>query len=169
MAPRFAIEPPALVEYSNSTGTVIACRPQTVLSLSNLEQQTGSQQQKSGGGGGGQTAEQQRRQSLLTSTAATANTPTSITWRVVRQVPTTFDTTEQLTDEELAGHSGLRQVRQDGSLLLAPFKPTDYRREVHAATYRCCLGNRFGSLCSRPVRTRAGEYTEYKHIVCAMC
>lgn len=168
LAPRFAVEPPPLVEYSNSTGAVIACRPfvggQHYESASTVLPSQPSAQLSAGN-------------NLLA---------TAISWRQVRklagssaiEVPVD-DSSVNYERQQLAGNSNqqeenqqdeqmteldkhsdkngqLRFVRQDGSLVLGPFGAADFRpNQVH--TYRCCLANQFGSVCSRPVRTRAGK------------
>lgn len=129
LGPAFAVEPPALLEYSNSTGATLECRPAT----------------------------QQHLRGQLYATRAT-----NISWRRVRRLPTPDTPT---LEEEPVERAGLR-VRQDGALLLAPFdgagstsgedqESDKVGRSV--VTYRCCLSNRMGSLCSRPAHTRAGE------------
>lgn len=130
-APRFALEPPALVEYSNSSGAVLACRPQLV--AGQLEQQQLPAARRSG---------------------LALATPTYVSWRLVRRLAGEQEgpQEEEELEEELES-----QMRQDGALVLAPFAPADFRRDIHAATYRCCLSNQFGRLCSRPVRARAGK------------
>lgn len=68
---------------------------------------------------------------------------------------------ELWTDRQDDGSfTGTQQVRTDGALALAPLSPGDAQRNTHAATYRCCLMNQFGRLCSRPVRTRAGKFID---------
>lgn len=142
-APRFASEPAGLVEYSNSTGAVLTCRPQ-------LEQPVSPSSQR-----------------LASATA------TYVSWYLVHQLPgdqaperpaSEPDEDEAIEDEQLLGssqdhqaHLRARYLRPDGALAIAPFAPGAFRREIHAATYRCCLTNRFGRLCSRPVRTQAGK------------
>jgi len=51
---------------------------------------------------------------------------------------------------------GLRQVLQNGNLILPPFRAEDYNQEVHAQTYRCIAENTFGKIQSRDVHVRAG-------------
>lgn len=139
LAPRFALEPAALVEYSNSSGAVIACRPQMWPAA---HPSPGGQERRAGGA------------------------PTSISWRRLHQLPGARDwfarpqEQDQEEEEQLAAVGPLHLVRQDGSLVFVPFEAREFRPELHAATYRCCLANRFGSLCSRPVRTKAGEFEQ---------
>lgn len=142
---RFQVEPPALVEYSNSTGTVIPCRPATVASAD-----------------GPSTAK-------LSMAGQRLSQPIAISWHQVKSLdlfqqalqgdPQEQESLEQLQRSEQVGpaKSGRRYVRQDGSLVLAPFKAGDLDKDQLAATYRCCLASRSGSICSRPVRTRAGK------------
>lgn len=52
---------------------------------------------------------------------------------------------------------GLQHVRSDGSLVFAPFSPSQYRREIHDAIYRCVAANAAGKLGSREVKVRAGK------------
>lgn len=143
-APQFGVEPPALVEYSNSSGAVIGCRPQQV-AVGPAEQQFGPTTKSK--------AEQARR-----SPSQPMEAPIAITWHLVRQTPLLGQQVAQTAQHLEETQTGRRPlVRQDGSLLLSPFGAEQYQPEVHSATYRCCLGNQFGALCSRPVRTRAGE------------
>jgi len=51
---------------------------------------------------------------------------------------------------------GLRQVLDNGNLILPPFRAEDYNQEVHAQTYRCIAENTFGKIISRDVHVRAG-------------
>ncbi|XP_064482927.1 cell adhesion molecule Dscam2-like [Ornithodoros turicata] len=44
---------------------------------------------------------------------------------------------------------GLRETRSDGSLLLVPFSASQYRQDVHSATYRCVATNSVGTIKSR--------------------
>lgn len=165
LAPKFALEPPSLVEYSNSTGTVISCRPQQQFLSSSAPIAAGS-------------SAPPNINNKNIKTMMSLGSPISISWRIVKQQhgnelssdnseeEDSFDLIETENNNSLvvgvsqAGSKNQQQqafVRQDGSLVIQPFKATDYRRDVHSSVYRCCLENRFGSLCSRPVRTRAGK------------
>ncbi|KAL1414483.1 hypothetical protein MTO96_000885 [Rhipicephalus appendiculatus] len=53
---------------------------------------------------------------------------------------------------------GLRYVRPDGSLVFPKFAPKDFRQDVHATLYRCVATNSVGSVASRDVKVRAGEF-----------
>lgn len=72
-------------------------------------------------------------------------------------------TDEQLELPRLTGEPSQEQnrwpryVRRDGSLVISPFAAAHFKPDVHSASYRCCLTNRLGSLCSRTVRSRAGK------------
>uniref|UniRef100_A0A8D8VA62 Down syndrome cell adhesion molecule-like protein Dscam2 n=3 Tax=Cacopsylla melanoneura TaxID=428564 RepID=A0A8D8VA62_9HEMI len=50
---------------------------------------------------------------------------------------------------------GVLELLLNGSLLLLPFHASDYRHDVHAATYRCVASNTVGKLVSRDVRVNA--------------
>jgi hypothetical protein len=50
-----------------------------------------------------------------------------------------------------------RELLANGSLLFPPFRPSGYRHDVHAATYRCVAENSVGRIHSRDVRVRAGK------------
>lgn len=50
-----------------------------------------------------------------------------------------------------------RELLPNGSLFFPPFRPSGYRHDVHAATYRCVAENSLGRIHSRDVRVRAGE------------
>lgn len=54
---------------------------------------------------------------------------------------------------------GLRQVTAAGELVFPPFRAEDYRQEVHAMVYVCMARNTVGSILSRDVNVRAGNYT----------
>ncbi|KAG8200000.1 hypothetical protein JTE90_006239, partial [Oedothorax gibbosus] len=49
---------------------------------------------------------------------------------------------------------GLRHVRPDGSLVFLPFRPEEYRQDVHDAPYRCAATNSVGTALSREARVR---------------
>lgn len=169
VGPTFAVEPPALVEYSNSTGTVIACRAQASPSSMSVEQVSAVNpnniinKQKQEALTMTSTLNSEQQQRWLAGT-----TPTAISWRLVRRLPSALvqqeNPPEHLEGDEevLSGNSQLRFVRQDGALVFPPFRAADLRSDTHLATYKCCLSNRFGSLCSRPVRTRAGKFSSLK-------
>lgn len=53
---------------------------------------------------------------------------------------------------------GLRQVLPNGNLVFPPFRAEDYRQEVHAQVYACLAKNQVGSIISRDVHVRAGEF-----------
>lgn len=53
---------------------------------------------------------------------------------------------------------GLRQVLANGNLVFPPFRAEDYRQEVHAQVYVCLAKNSVGSVHSRDVNVRAGEF-----------
>lgn len=195
-APAFAIEPPSLVEYSNSTGTVIACRPQvssTTPTMNNMmaimmtnPTTITSNQEPIGSVGGSKAGGASLKQDFISDQQSrlASNTPTAISWRLVKRLPsqlnvgirerveggggddssakmtTTTTTIQQPEDLALPLNSSSRLyfVRQDGALVFNPFKAVDFRHDLHLATYKCCLSNRYGSICSRPVRTRAGKF-----------
>ncbi|XP_054281239.1 cell adhesion molecule Dscam2-like [Macrosteles quadrilineatus] len=49
----------------------------------------------------------------------------------------------------------LVEVLTNGSLLFYPFHPSNYRHDVHAATYRCSAANSVGRILSRDIRVKA--------------
>lgn len=161
LGPRFLFEPASFVEYSNSTGTVINCRPQTV-SANNEPVQVANQKLSD--------LHQRQTESINSRARLIAATPTLVTWRQVERLDRATninpdaayeadkDTTSEANVDPEVSASSLRYVRQDGSLVIAPFGPREYRAEIHSATYRCCLSNRFGAICSRPIRSRAGKF-----------
>ena len=61
-------------------------------------------------------------------------------WRRVKDVP------------------GLRHVRSDGSLEFPPFSQHQFNDDIHSAIYRCIATNPIGTISSRNVRLRGGEY-----------
>lgn len=173
-APIFALEPPALVEYSNSTGAVIACRP-TLASTS-------------GAAAAADAAGWPDSPQPQPPSGDKRRPPVAISW-LVADGGVALEVPE---DGEGAGRgaSGWREleaarrgagaarfVRQDGALVIAPAanrgagshegenpisgsSSGSNEEDLDAncgQIYRCCLANQFGSLCSRPVRTRTGE------------
>lgn len=142
-APAFALEPPGLVEYLNSTGAVIACRP----TLAGLVEPT------------------EAPASMPAAAASPRRAPISLSWR--RQLGAGLEIHEQLESSsewaewrELDEQESTRSfVRQDGALILPPNTASSGEH-----IFRCCLSNQFGSLCSRPVRTRTGEYQADEHL-----
>lgn len=54
---------------------------------------------------------------------------------------------------------GLRQFRNDGSMVLQPFAGDLFRTEVHSGLFRCQLTSDAGSIGSRDVRVTAGEFS----------
>ncbi|GFU44844.1 down syndrome cell adhesion molecule-like protein Dscam2 [Nephila pilipes] len=52
---------------------------------------------------------------------------------------------------------GLRHVRPDGSLVFLPFRPEEYRQDVHDAIYRCAASNTVGMTLSRETKVRGGK------------
>ncbi|XP_047984706.1 Down syndrome cell adhesion molecule-like protein Dscam2 [Leguminivora glycinivorella] len=54
---------------------------------------------------------------------------------------------------------GLRQVLDNGTLVLLPFPATRYRQDVHAAVYRCRAHNAHGAVVSRDMRAQAAGST----------
>uniref|UniRef100_T1IT70 Ig-like domain-containing protein n=1 Tax=Strigamia maritima TaxID=126957 RepID=T1IT70_STRMM len=51
--------------------------------------------------------------------------------------------------------TGLRLALPDGSLVFPPFRPEEYRQDVHAALYRCSATNTVGTIISRDVHVKA--------------
>ncbi|XP_034237503.1 Down syndrome cell adhesion molecule-like protein Dscam2 [Thrips palmi] len=52
----------------------------------------------------------------------------------------------------------IREVLANGSLYFPAFPGELYSSEVHTATYRCAASNAAGTILSREMRVRAGEY-----------
>lgn len=132
----FAIEPPALVEYSNSTGAVLHCRPASGQQLQRSAKKPAGVGASAGPGPG-------------------PGDRVTIGWRRLVRMEA-----GELAELELRPAGAARFVRQDGALVLAPFAAGQFRRELHSAQYRCCLTEAGSgrSLCSRQVQTRAGEF-----------
>lgn len=53
---------------------------------------------------------------------------------------------------------GLRRILNNGSLHFLPFSAQNYRQDVHATVYRCQASNIKGTIVSRDVKVRAGEF-----------
>lgn len=47
-------------------------------------------------------------------------------------------------------------VQVNGSLSFLPFRPENFRPDVHAASYKCAASNEHGKIVSTPVHVRAG-------------
>lgn len=124
-APKFALEPPALVDYANATGASVACRPQMYAPTGTG---AGRPQQQSG-----------------------PATPTSVTWHRIGSGGAA-EHPQDTSDARDSGDPRQLVVRSDGSLVVGA-----HRGSADDQLFRCCLSNAFGTLCSRPVRTRAGE------------
>ncbi|XP_049947508.1 Down syndrome cell adhesion molecule-like protein Dscam2 [Schistocerca serialis cubense] len=65
---------------------------------------------------------------------------------------------------EASAVSGLRQVLDNGTLLLAPFPAERYRPEVHSAAYRCAAHNSAGTIVSRRVQVRAAVEKQHYEV-----
>ncbi|GBM58822.1 Down syndrome cell adhesion molecule-like protein Dscam2, partial [Araneus ventricosus] len=61
----------------------------------------------------------------------------------------------------------LLQIRPDASLVFSPFRPEDFRQDIHSATYRCTASNSVGIIGSRDVNIRAGKLTT--RYFCLLC
>ncbi|EEC05446.1 hypothetical protein IscW_ISCW017603 [Ixodes scapularis] len=68
-----------------------------------------------------------------------------------RGQPTPRITWERKDGSPAAPVDGLRSVRSDGSLVLSSFLASQYRQDVHSATYRCVASNPLGTVKSRLV------------------
>ncbi|CAN8004198.1 unnamed protein product, partial [Ixodes pacificus] len=58
--------------------------------------------------------------------------------------------------EEAPDVSRLRHTRPDGTLVFLPFRPDQFRRDVHEARYRCAAANAIGTVVSALVHVTAG-------------
>ncbi|XP_023233546.1 Down syndrome cell adhesion molecule-like protein Dscam2 isoform X2 [Centruroides sculpturatus] len=58
--------------------------------------------------------------------------------------------------------SRLRVLKADGTLIFRPFRPEDYRADVHDTIYRCLLSNIVGTIGSRDVHVRAVILQNYE-------
>lgn len=56
---------------------------------------------------------------------------------------------------------GLRQILANGNLVFPPFRAEDYRQEVHAQVYSCLAKNQVGTIHSRDVNVRAGQFLQF--------
>ncbi|XP_046985890.1 Down syndrome cell adhesion molecule-like protein Dscam2 [Schistocerca americana] len=65
---------------------------------------------------------------------------------------------------EASAVPGLRQLLDNGTLLLAPFSADQYRPEVHSAAYRCAATNSVGTIVSRRVHVRAAVMKQYYEV-----
>ena len=54
---------------------------------------------------------------------------------------------------------GLRQaIAANGTLTYSPFAATYYRPDIHSGTIRCSASNSAGTVLSRDVKIRAGQF-----------
>jgi len=53
--------------------------------------------------------------------------------------------------------TGLRYQMRNGSLVFPPFSAADFRSDIHGATYRCVAESAAGVALSRDVKLRAGK------------
>jgi len=74
-----------------------------------------------------------------------------------RGVPLPNITWTKSNGEPIGTVPGLRQVMDNGNLILPPFRASDYKQDVHAQTYRCIAENELGKIQSRDVHVRAGQ------------
>ncbi|XP_022256612.1 Down syndrome cell adhesion molecule-like protein Dscam2 [Limulus polyphemus] len=58
-------------------------------------------------------------------------------------------------NQNVAKHGRLQEISSDGSLVIKPFQPSDYRPDVHFTQYKCIVSNEFGIIRSKDVRVRA--------------
>ncbi|CAN7985002.1 unnamed protein product, partial [Ixodes hexagonus] len=58
--------------------------------------------------------------------------------------------------QEAQDVSRLRHTRPDGTLVFLPFRPDQFRRDVHEARYRCAAANAIGTVVSAQVHVTAG-------------
>ncbi|XP_053609899.1 cell adhesion molecule Dscam1-like isoform X1 [Plodia interpunctella] len=56
---------------------------------------------------------------------------------------------------------GLRQVLDNGTLVLLPFAAIQYRPDIHATVYRCRAHNAHGAIVSRDMRTQAVVWQDW--------
>ncbi|KAG0432663.1 hypothetical protein HPB47_020604 [Ixodes persulcatus] len=74
--------------------------------------------------------------------------------------------------EEAPDVSRLRHTRPDGTLVFLPFRPDQFRRDVHEARYRCAAANAIGTVVSSQVhvtaevvaRLSAGDADDYDKV-----
>ncbi|XP_035223674.1 Down syndrome cell adhesion molecule-like protein Dscam2, partial [Stegodyphus dumicola] len=57
---------------------------------------------------------------------------------------------------------GIRQIRQDNSLVFLPFDVSKYRQDVHSVIYRCTATNKIGKIRSRDVVIKAVIHQTYE-------
>lgn len=57
---------------------------------------------------------------------------------------------------------GIRFILRNGTLVFPAFLAAEYRQDVHSAIYRCLVSNTVGSIISRDVQVRGGEFLMFK-------
>lgn len=151
---RLGQEPPSLVEYSNSTGAVLACRPAASSS-------------------GRPVALTWRMLTWQTDEQVGSHKLTAEAFRNEQVLPLRYwDAEEPSFFAPSSPGKLVRHIRRDGSLVIEPFAR---QLPLHSASYRCCLvalGPRTpdpgeppgdaepaveGPLCSRPARLKPGK------------
>ncbi|ROT70131.1 putative Down syndrome cell adhesion molecule-like protein Dscam2 isoform X6 [Penaeus vannamei] len=91
------------------------------------------------------------RGAALTCAASATPTPT-ITWV----------TADGAHVDSVAGLRAVRGAHGNSTLTLHPFRPDQYRHDLHAATYRCLATNSVGTVTSRPVSVTAVVMQRYE-------
>lgn len=119
--PIFRLQPPSVINYSNTKGTTILC-------------------------------------------LASGSPRPTISWYTSSAG---LDTTQQtiLSDDLSSDQSrlvtnvtNLRVILQNGSAIrLLPFKPSEFRQDIHTAEYRCVASNQVATIHSRSALVQAGK------------
>lgn len=136
--PKFVIEPPHKVIFSNSTGTVINCNA------------IGSPSPK---------VTWILRDAMRISSNGAVLLPVS--HHSSPDSPGSLDPASSTATHPFTA-SPLRHIRSDGSLLFSPFSLESYRPDVHSVTYLCLASNSQGTIVSRETNVRAGKgYPSY--------
>ena len=167
LAPRFSVEPAALVEYSNSSGATLHCRPQVwaspagrtpaqwqprvEISWRRLEldsEETGAEAEAASG----EEQEEEQEEEVGAAEGTSREQDRWLEWAAEGSQQA------RRSSSGAPDSSQLLQLRPDGSLAFRPFAAKQLEPRLHWARYRCCLTQRprGPTVCSRPVQTKAG-------------
>lgn len=149
--PKFVIEPPAHVVFSNSSGTVINCN--AIGSPTPRVWWMHRDNLRSGHESG----------DLASLSISFPGDPSLH----LHPHHSSFSVSSSSSSSSplLGSSNSLRHIRSDGSLLFSPFGPESFRPDVHSSAYLCVASNSQGSIVSRDVNVKAGECLSFPSLI----
>ncbi|KAG9509146.1 Down syndrome cell adhesion molecule-like protein Dscam2, partial [Fragariocoptes setiger] len=149
---RFVLEPPTRLEFSNSTGAVVAC----VATITAGAGHTAAAAATAATATPSTASGQQQQSSAAASPVALQDGSPQHTTQLAHVRWQRADTGEEVGVALGAFGQPLRHVRQsDTALVFAPFKAHELRADVHLGAYRCVANHGPLTLVSREMRVRA--------------